>query len=186
MKQYDIDRARSDKTIAPILELLKTVFKCSDADITSASFTDDTELNTDVFILGRRVALRMRRTKYLKSFPYDITFRLNKPSGCKTEWEKIRDDYHGHYMVYYFMDDDNEVVAFRIIRLSALRIQLYLRTNEPDQYFFRLTRGHNENDGTEFYAIDTRELLRDCIVGEWHRDNDPAFYVKAQLAPLYP
>jgi hypothetical protein len=70
------------------------------------------------------VAWRHRDAKYLTRYPHDITIRLARPSGARTEFDKIVDGW-GHVFLYTFGDESSlKVVAWRLIDLDALRAQM--------------------------------------------------------------
>jgi hypothetical protein len=67
-----------------------------------------------------RVAVRLRRFKYLK-YKNDFTIRWSRPSGVKTEFQKIMDR-DVDYILYGFIDDkENEIIHYFIGDLDIFR-----------------------------------------------------------------
>lgn len=70
------------------------------------------------------VAWRNRGLEYLDRYPHDVTIRLSRPNGVKTEFDKIVEGW-GHVFLYTFGDPQSlRIVAWRLIDLDAFRAQL--------------------------------------------------------------
>lgn len=63
----------------------------------------DRQENTDLMVLGRevRVAVRIRANSYEDRYGDEFTLRSSRPSGAKTELQKVLDGF-GDYFLYGF------------------------------------------------------------------------------------
>lgn len=63
----------------------------------------DRKENTDLLVLGRevRVAVRIRANRYEARYGDEFTLRSGRPSGAKTELQKVLDGF-GDYFLYGF------------------------------------------------------------------------------------
>lgn len=81
--------------------------------LTPATFEDDTERATDFMVFNGeqvRVAARMRRHRYLRSYGDEFTIRAYLPSGAKTELRKVIEGW-GTHIFYGFADEDERRIA---------------------------------------------------------------------------
>lgn len=95
---------------------------------------EDQERNTDLIVLKMeavRIACRIRRNEYLEKYPNEFTIRTKRPTGIKTEIEKIIEGW-GDYLFYGFSNkEENKLAGWFIISLNAFRLWFmkYLRNN---------------------------------------------------------
>ncbi len=86
MPNWKQDKSWSDLFIPEIQRLLAPIL------IQVAPPIEDMEHNTDLLVLtinGHRIACRVREHRWLRNFGEQFTIRANRPSGKKTELEKI-------------------------------------------------------------------------------------------------
>jgi hypothetical protein len=105
---------------------------------------------------GVRIAARIRSyEKYFRSYPHDVTFRLWRDSGARTEWEKIFKDGHGDWFWYGFGDEHGAVQDWHLLNLHGMRRHIeefrYVdhsnrnpRTGKPDGTYLRVYNVHDE------------------------------------------
>lgn len=119
---------------------------------------------TDLMVLelaaGGRVACRMRRPRALAEYPHDVTIRLSRPSGSKTELEKILEGF-GDWYFYGFAHPSRDVVAaYRVLDLEAFRAAY-----RSGRVRYRDKR--NGDGSSDFRAFDTRGFPPGVVVKRW-------------------
>lgn len=127
-----------------------------------------------------RVAVRLRRNKFLLSYPNDITVRWSRPSGIRTEIHKIREGLVNHMLYGFVSSDEGSLVMYSIISLNPFPespISVH-KNNPPDSELavfkvnqFRILkawRGHEGHSmarrgaarqGKVYLGIDSRRNL---------------------------
>ena len=99
-----------------------------------------------------RVAVRLRRHSYYEKYKDEFTIRWSRPSGIKTEYQKIMEGLV-NYILYGFLDEDeSHIISYFIGDLSIFRnsnIQPYkIKPNAPindsELAIFRLDALPNE------------------------------------------
>ncbi len=122
-----------------------------------APVADDAFKNTDMIVLvarSVRIACRIRRYEFYKSFPHDFTIRSARDTGTKTELSKILDGW-GDYLIYGFSNQaETNLEAWRVINLEAFR------QNFKSLPYSTLSNG----DGTHFCAFDVRRMPPGIVV----------------------
>jgi len=118
---WKTDKRYADRFEPEIKRLLADIF------ITAAPQAVDELEATDLLMLEvrpYRIACRMRKFKYWHAYPDEFTVRLSRPSGTKTELEKIVDGF-GDFLFYGFADtSDLYVHAAYLIDLNVFRSTL--------------------------------------------------------------
>jgi hypothetical protein len=108
-KFWKDDKKWSDIFIPEIKQILGKTFNVDEDLIVEADDEEDMKHNTDIVLLinSKRVACRIRRLFYYNKHYYrnDFTIRTDRPSGSKTELEKIREGW-GDYFFYGFGDEE--------------------------------------------------------------------------------
>ena len=124
-------------------------------NINIADQEQDMKRATDFVITmtGGDVAVRIRRDGYYKF--HDFTIRSSKPSGHKTELQKIIDGYGDFYLYCWTVGDD--IKKWVLINLEKLRISGIL--NKPRREI------QNTDGSSNFIAIGLDEL-GDSIIAE--------------------
>ena len=136
--------------------------------IGAAPVEEDRERNTDLIVLtmrDTRIAARVRRPHCLARFGYDLTIRTERPSGSKTEMEKIVEGW-GEFMLYGFSAGDERTLArWILIDLAAFRVWLdrYMALHAGD----RPGTVERNTDGVLFRAFDVRDFPRTMIVADF-------------------
>lgn len=77
---------------------------CGLAVAHAAPFEDDVKRATDLIVITRRdvrFACRVRRHIHLEPYGHQFTIRASRPTGAKTELEKILAGW-GDYLIYGF------------------------------------------------------------------------------------
>ncbi len=82
-----------------------------------------------------KVAVRLRRHKFLLTYPHQFTIRWTRPSGIKTEIDKIRIGLVD-YMLYGFVDEEEaRLVQYALCDLRVFRAHepkpLCVKDNDP-------------------------------------------------------
>lgn len=127
-----------------------------------APFEEDAREATDLMVLRAndiRVAVRIRRPGYARRFPDQFTLRYDRPSGAKTEYEKIMQGF-GNLMLYGHAlrgrEEAGELEQWLLIDLDALR---WAVASFPEVVPDPITAG----DGVRFIAFDIGHLP-DCVL----------------------
>ena len=161
----------SDKFIPEIKQILSKVFNVSEDFIEVASFKDDTQYNTDLFIkpLRLRVSCRIRSYGCLKKYSDEFSIRSDRPSGVKSEYEKIKDGW-GDINFYGIVNSDGTKLEHWIIGdLNAFR--KYIKTLN------KLPRKKYNRDGTSFYPF-CYKGIPDFIIASSMDDKEKQRYLK--------
>jgi hypothetical protein len=120
MSEWERDKARTDPYL-PYIKRILGQYLISDAPI-----DEDRERNTDLIVLTLkpyRIGVRLRGWNYHARYGNQFTIRSSRPSGAKTEFEKIMDSW-GDYFFYGFMHPHSEryrVVEWTLGDLNAFR-----------------------------------------------------------------
>lgn len=125
---------------------------------------DDMRLNTDYQLILRaeptmhRIAARTRRADYYGRHFHEITFRLARPSGVDTEWQKMLRGF-GDYMIYGFAADNagDRLRAWTVLNLAMFRQHV----SEKHVNLWTPTRQHNQS-GEDFIAFPILSIVR-CL-----------------------
>lgn len=121
---------------------------------------EDMAHNTDLIVLNMspvRIACRVRRYKYFRQYPDDVTIRASLPNGGNTELTKIIEGW-GDYFFYGFSDEsERQLIAWKLCGLNAFRIwfnrQLYFnKGNMPG------TGKNNTDNSSSFRAFKATEI----------------------------
>lgn len=151
------DKAWSDRYSPHIQAILGSVF------FKPASLVEDQRRNTDFdleFSAGDiRVAARLRKPRDARYMP-EFTIRSARPSGTKTELDKVREGW-GDFLFYGFVHlDEVHIGHWVIVNLTGFRGQ------EP---YLRFTSKPNRDWSSEFRAYSTFDLWPHSIEAayEW-------------------
>ena len=131
-----------------------------------ASFKQDTKYATDFLIAETKVfkyACRIRTEPYLKNFNCDFTIRFDRPSGQRTEFEKILSDGFPERMIYAVGADNGDILAYKIVSLNIFRIALKpLWDKNPEVFIKEQAKLYVNSDKTRFLAFrwDNKALSR--------------------------
>lgn len=98
MSGWEEDKGKSDVYLDEIKQILGLHL------IGEPPIEEDQERNTDLMVVKMeavRIACRVRNHSYLSAYHHEFTIRSSRPSGTKTEFQKIFDGW-GDYMFYGF------------------------------------------------------------------------------------
>lgn len=98
----------------------------------------DMQEGTDFLVVSIepvKIALRLRRFEYFRRYPDEFTIRWKRPSGVKTEIDKIREGLVD-FMLYGFVDKEEEkIIQYFIGDLEIFRIcepnPVCIKPNDP-------------------------------------------------------
>lgn len=130
-KSYDIDSRLEYKFARIIKSILGNQFISKDIEADLHEGID--------FLVFRlepiRVACRLRRFNYLK-YANDFTIRWSRPSGVKTEYQKIMDGMVDYILYGFINEEETKIVSYFIGDLRVFRdlqIKPYIiRPNNPN------------------------------------------------------
>jgi hypothetical protein len=100
--------------------------------------TQDLEQGTDflIFIIKPiKVGVRLRRYPYLLKYPKEFTIRYKRPSGVKTEYQKIKEGYVDYILYGFLNSDGSRIIQYFIGDLEVFRwvdpAPLFIKPNIP-------------------------------------------------------
>jgi len=144
---YYTDRSFSDKYISQAFDILRSLPANLFVDFEEASFKADTKEATDVIAIanGRyRIPMRFRRSH--KAYR-DLTIRSSRPTGIRTELQKIKGGFGDYY--FYGWTEGDTVIEWMLVDLDKLRASGLLEKSRKEI---------RSPDGTYFIAINRNEL----------------------------
>jgi len=156
LKPWKSDKEWADQFWPEIEEILRD---CAGhiIDVTTAAPLADRQEATDYVIelTGGKVGCRIRRCEYYRRFA-DFTLRSSRPSGQKTEIEKLREGWGDWYL--YGWECDGSLIDWKLIDLDVFRQTLIERPNG---------RRSNTDHSSDFWYW-TFDSLREagCVVAE--------------------
>jgi hypothetical protein len=161
---YDIDRAIEDKFAGQIKSALANHF------ITKVE-QDDLERGRDFaiyYVEPFSVAVRLRRYDYFEAFSHQFTIRWSRPSGVRTEIDKIRDR-EVQYLFYGFLSPTQTyLIQYFIADLSKFGDQEPIKIVPNNPY------------DSELAVYDLSQFSSSFIVKFWCH---PEFERKKNLKP---
>lgn len=94
--------------------------------IQDASLLEDTRQATDLIMPAMRLAVRVRKAKWMERFGNEFTVRNYAPGGLKTEYEKLQElgDLGPSHMLYCFANDDGKILKAWLIDVELWKIAL--------------------------------------------------------------
>lgn len=143
---YRDDRTWSDRFIPAIKRIVGPfVLEISSVEADQEEASDLTIIKAE----GISIACRVRRPGYAVRYGSQITFRYARPSGAKTEWEKIIFGGFADWMFYGHSNaSEDDLELWWLVNLDALRWHV----RNPAR---SIKRGFGVNpDGTRFAWID--------------------------------
>jgi hypothetical protein len=159
--RYAIDRARSDLYL-PAMRAICGPLLLVNAD-------DDRDMNeaTDLMLFKARdlrIAARVRDAWFAGRYPGEFTIRYSRPSGAKTEWDKIVHDGFGDWLVYGVADAKRKghLAEYMVLDLDVFRVSAVDMDNEPIR----------NRDGTTFIPYRVEEFPDELVIA--CSDNDEA------------
>ena len=111
---YEKDRQIEDRFANLVKNILGQTF------IGKQTVADEQEA-TDfaIFVVNPfRVAVRLRRFDYFHSFRNEFTIRWTRPSGIKTEIDKIREGLVDYFLYGFLSQDETEIIQYFIADLK--------------------------------------------------------------------
>jgi len=160
MNGWKNDKRWSDRFIPEIKSVLAQHL------ISESPIEEDQEHNTDLIVLTLRpyrVACRIRRHEYYQNYKNEFTIRAGRPSGCKTELQKIIEGW-GDYFFYGFSDQvEKNLLSYFLGDLKVFRIWFNRRIcmnkgNVPGK------SKNNKDNSSYFMAFDKDDLPNDFLI----------------------
>jgi hypothetical protein len=139
MPCYTDDRKWSDQFIPAIKAAIKPIL--GDSEV--APDEEDKHHNTDLIVLTSergRIACRVRRLEYL-NYSDQFTIRASRPSGARTELQKVVLDGWGDFLFYGFGENgrlEKWTLADLQIFREYMRSQIRVLKLNPDGVAFRV------------------------------------------------
>lgn len=102
MNGFERDKQWSDKFMKTIKQILGLCL------LTEGDFEEDAKENTDLRVLSLksvRIGVRVRKHSFYERYPDEFTIRYSRPSGVKTEIDKIMEGW-GDLFFYGFSNRD--------------------------------------------------------------------------------
>ena len=158
-RDYKTDRDTADKWDPVVLRILYAnaeIFGvCRPGQIRKATEDEDMHMAADWVAPGGAIASRIRHLDYYARFG-DFTIRYSRPTGTKTEYEKIVSGCARWYFLGFYKEDD--IVYWFIIDLDKLR-RTQLLEDAPIQ---------GQGDNIQFKYISISDLYKaGCIVRDY-------------------
>lgn len=153
MHGWERDKKWSDAYMGHVKEILGRLLICE------APVEEDQERNTDLVVLRMdnvRVGVRIRRQGYLAKYPHDITLRMGRPSGAKTELTKIVEGW-GTFFFYGHAGAGDRLEAWTVIDLAELRVHMWRHMYTHQGALPGAVR-QNADGSSNFLALDVRHL----------------------------
>lgn len=136
--------------------------------ISEPPIEEDQERNTDLMVLrldAVRIGCRIRREKWMQ-YSGEFTIREGRPSGVKTELEKIVRGW-GNYLFYGFGSDDGHLLRWKLADLNEFRVtvQRHMHANQGQLPGMKQRNG----DGSSWFrAYQWADFPDEMIVAESH------------------
>jgi len=116
---WETDKKWSDRFLPEIKRILGEYL------ISEPPIEEDAERNTDLMVLrldAIRIGCRVRKFQYHANYGNEFTIRAGRPSGVKTELQKIIEGW-GDYFFYGFSDQDQvNLHAWVLADLNEFRL----------------------------------------------------------------
>jgi hypothetical protein len=157
---YESDISLERRFSKIIKAILGNCFICQDAYMDTQEATDFAIFEVQPF----RVGVRLRRYTYYLRYPRQFTIRWSRPSGTRTEIEKIRDGLVD-YILYGFVDDNEE----RIVQWFLGDLAVF-RANEPEP--MALYQNNPPDSRLAVYAL---EQFPDTFVRHFWTQQEPVY-----------
>ena len=142
--------------------------------IGEASEEDDMKRNTDLIVLkmdGVRIAVRVRKKGYAEMYGDEFTIRTKRPSGTKTEIDKIIEGW-GDYFFYGHEGEALNLSAWALCNLKVFRgwVSNYLWTHKTAPGEKRA----NRDGSSSFHVFRFDQLPDDFVVArKTYRGSNP-------------
>lgn len=158
LRQWEIDKAWANGHDDQIADIWNAVAGLANP-LRKGTYEEDTEGLGDYIYYsehGNCLAARVRRWRYFLRYGRQLTIRLSRPTGAKTEYAKIKSGMGDWYLYAY--EKQGRLEAWLFIDLHIFRDSGCI--DNPD--------GKKTNqDGTTFYYWSLPRLKRHgCIVAE--------------------
>jgi hypothetical protein len=128
---------------------------------------EDREHNTDLIVLSMRpvrIACRVRRFKYWRSYRDEFTIRCSLPNGYKTELTKIIEGF-GDYLFYGFADEDEFTLhAWALAQLNTFRLWHSRQLARSGAMDFPGIQKPNHDGSSEFRAFKWLDFPGDFVI----------------------
>lgn len=141
---YQRDREYADSLNPEINRVLKAcAHKIIQIEVASDEADKERATDFEIRVVGGTIAARVRRNCDFR----DLTIRASRPTGVKTELEKIRKGYGDWYL--YAWERHGQFEDWMLVCLK--RVRQFGLLDEPGRIY-------NPSDGTSFLRIDAKKL----------------------------
>ncbi len=158
-RNWQADKAATDVFMPTVKAIMGRIM------IVDPTAFEDQRENTDLKLLvtrGTRIAVRVRGAEDLARYGHEFTLRSSRPSGTKTELEKIAEGW-GDWFFYGFGDTSTgKLLRYLVIDLAAFRRRLVL--NRPPVAF---ADRDNADGSSSFRAYRVDSFDASVIVKQW-------------------
>ena len=153
MSKYDHDFGWAQQYMPQVKAILGPLL------LSEAPIELDQSEATDLMVLkarDMRVGVRIRRPSYNRRYQDQFTLRLSRPSGARTEWEKVLYDGFGDWL-FYARAAKGRLDPWMVVDLHALR-GLFIRRHVTQWVNAGAVGKQHNGDGTSFVWVDARKI----------------------------
>lgn len=153
MGKYSADRAWADQWIPTFKQIIGPHL------LRTSSFEEDVKYAADLIVLtaeDKKIACRVRREGYAKTYPNQFTIRSHRDNGAKTELEKIREGW-GNWM-FYGHESGKTIHPWWIIDLKSYRSHISHDGWKKEERREIIWGEKPNKDGTHFVWFDIKSF----------------------------
>lgn len=118
MNGFERDKLWSDKFMRTIKQVLGLCL------LTEGNFDEDAKENTDLRVLslkGVRIGCRVRTYGFYEKYPDEFTIRYSRPSGVKTEIDKIMEGWGDLFFYGFSNEKETSLIKWTLADLNVFR-----------------------------------------------------------------
>lgn len=118
MNGFERDKQWSDKFMRTIKQVLGLCL------LTEGDFEEDAKENTDLRVLtlkSVRIGCRVRKYHFYEKYPDEFTIRYSRPSGVKTEIDKIMEGWGDLFFYGFSNQDETSLIRWTLADLNVFR-----------------------------------------------------------------
>lgn len=168
MPDWESDKRWSDIFIPEIKSILGLYL------INEAPIEEDAKRNTDLMELsldGVRIGCRIRRFNAYGKYGDEFTIRRSRPSGQKTEFEKIVKEGWGDYFFYGFSNEEEKnLLAWTLARLDIFRA--YILKYWKSHRKFPGIQKNNVDNSSAFIGFKWTDFPDDMVIAKGNAETN--------------